>query len=162
MQAQWQNWLLAHHVPEGLSPEATLEFLAQVETARASRNEVERMRARVKAIENDITKFHDQLAPLAAAHDIPLDGHNRGRLGAPADNLIQRFDLVSVPSRRTGSGPPPERTGPGATATVGTAPQASGDGTPGPSEGGGHGGCRRVPATSAAAERTLGMGRKTG
>ncbi len=94
VQAQWQNWLLAHHVPEGLSPEATLEFLAQVETARASRNEVERMRARVKAIENDITKFHDQLAPLAAAHGIPLDGHNRGQLGVPADNLIQRFDLV--------------------------------------------------------------------
>ena len=34
--AQWQDWLLAHHVPEGLSPEATLEFLAQAETARAS------------------------------------------------------------------------------------------------------------------------------
>ncbi len=94
VQVQWQDWLLAHHVPEGLSPEATLEFLAQAETARASRNEVERMRARIKAIENDITEFHEQLAPLAAAHGIPLDGHNRGRLGAPADNLIQRFDLV--------------------------------------------------------------------
>ncbi len=94
VQAQWQDWLLAHHVPEGLSPAATLEFLAQAETARASRNEVERMRDRIKAIENDITEFHDQLAPLAAAHGIPLDGYNRGRLGAPADNLIQRFDLV--------------------------------------------------------------------
>ena len=94
VQVQWQDWLLAHHVPEGLSPEATLEFLAQAETARASRNEVERMRARVKAIENDIAEFHDQLAPLAAAHGISLDGHNRGRLGTPADNLIQRFDLV--------------------------------------------------------------------
>ena len=94
VQTQWQDWLLAHHMPEGLSPAATLEFLAQAETARASRNEVERMRARVQAIENDITEFHDQLAPLAAAHGIPLEGHNRGRLGAPADNLIQRFDQV--------------------------------------------------------------------
>lgn len=94
VQTQWQDWLLAHHMPEGLSPAATLEFLAQAETARASRNEVERMRARVQAIENDITEFHDQLAPLAAAHGISLEGHNRGRLGAPADNLIQRFDQV--------------------------------------------------------------------
>lgn len=94
VQAQWQGWLLGHHVPEGLSPEATLEFLAQAETARASRNEVERMRTRIKAIENNIAGFHDLLAPLASAHGTPLDDYDRLRLGVPADNLIQRFDQV--------------------------------------------------------------------
>ena len=95
-QAQWQSWLLQRGLHDRFTPDATIEFLARVESARTSRTEVRRMRARVAAIEQDIDEFREQVTPLAAAHDISLAPHDTHQLAAIADELIRKLNHVQV------------------------------------------------------------------
>ena len=100
-QAQWQQWLAGRNLDQTLTPEAMHGFLAQVETARALRSETEGMRHRVAAIVYDIEQFRQQVAPLAARHNIAPDStdspdspesNDYRHLAAAADELIRRLD----------------------------------------------------------------------
>ena len=95
-QTRWKNWLLQLGLNESFNPEGTIEFLARVEAARASRNEVRRMRGRVAAIEHDIEEFRQQVTPLAGKHAISLNASDTSQLAAAAEELIGRLNVVQA------------------------------------------------------------------
>ena len=88
--AEWGAWLTEHGLREEFDPDTTLEFMARVETARASLGEVRRMRSRVAAIEKDLAEFQELVA--APAQTIGLDPGNPSEVAAAADSLIDRLD----------------------------------------------------------------------
>lgn len=93
-QTRWNGWLSQRCLNNSFMPDGTIEFLARVETARESRNEMRRMRARVGAIEHDIEEFRQQVAPLAKRHHIPLDSADTTQLESAAEDLIGRLNHV--------------------------------------------------------------------
>ena len=88
--AEWGAWLTEHGLREEFDPDTTLEFMARVETARASLGEVRRMRSRVAAIEKDLAEFQELVA--TPAETIGLDPGNPSEVAAAADSLIDRLD----------------------------------------------------------------------
>ena len=88
--AEWGAWLTEHGLREEFDPDTTLEFMARVETARASLGEVRRMRSRVAAIEKDLAEFQELVA--TPAQTIGLDPGNPSEVAAAADSLIDRLD----------------------------------------------------------------------
>ena len=88
--AEWGAWLMEHGLREEFDPDTTLEFMARVETARASLGEVRRMRSRVAAIEKDLAEFQELVA--TPAQTIGLDPGNPSEVAAAADSLIDRLD----------------------------------------------------------------------
>ena len=95
-QQEWRQWLGERRLDETLTADAMSTFIARVETARSSLSEAQRMRDRVAAIENDIREFRDQVEPLAARHDLPLDPNDQRQLARVADELIQRLDRAQT------------------------------------------------------------------
>ncbi len=93
-QTRWKGWLLQRSLTDSFNPDGTIEFLARVEAARASRNEVRGMRARVAAIEHDIEEFRQQVTPLAQKHGISFDSSDTSNLAAAAEELIGRLNVV--------------------------------------------------------------------
>ena len=90
-QVGWRDWLGQLGLRDSFTPDATLELLARVDAARASRAEAQRMRDRVGAIEKDIDEFRDLVAPLAACHELSLDSVDRSQMASVADELIKRL-----------------------------------------------------------------------
>ncbi len=95
-QTRWKGWLLQSGLNNSFNPDGTIEFLARVEAARASRTEVRRMRARVAAIEHDIEEFRQQVTPLAKRHGISLNDSDSSHLAAAAEELIGRLNVVQA------------------------------------------------------------------
>ena len=95
-QTRWKGWLLQSGLNNSFNPDGTIEFLARVEAARASRTEVRRMRARVAAIEHDIEEFRQQVTPLAKRHGILLNDSDSSHLAAAAEELIGRLNVVQA------------------------------------------------------------------
>ena len=93
-QTRWKGWLLQRSLNDSFNPDGTIEFLARVEAARASRNEVRGMRARVAAIEHDIEEFRQQVTPLAQKHGNSFDASDTSNLAAAAEELIGRLNVV--------------------------------------------------------------------
>ena len=89
---QWRGWLREHGLRDSFTPDTMLEFLARVETARASLAEARRMRDRVAAIERDIDEFREQVEPLTINHGIPLDPEDLRQLAEVADGLIKKLE----------------------------------------------------------------------
>ena len=88
--AEWGAWLTEHGLREEFDPDTTLEFMARVETARASLGEVRRMRSGVAAIEKGLAEFQELVA--TPAQTIGLDPGNPSEVAAAADSLIDRLD----------------------------------------------------------------------
>ena len=91
--AGWSVWLEELGLQDNFAPDTMLEFMARVETARASLGEARRMRSRVAAIEKDITEFRELVEPLARTIGLAPEGPRE--VAAAADSLIDRLDQAS-------------------------------------------------------------------
>ena len=91
-QTGWRSWLEERGLRDSFTPDTTLELLARVDAARASRAETQRMRDRVRAIEKDIDEFWNLVAPLAGRHGLPLNAEDRRQIASTADELINRSE----------------------------------------------------------------------
>ena len=91
--AGWSAWLEEHGLQDNFDPDTMLEFMARVETARASLGEARRMRNRVAAIERDMVEFHGLVEPLARTIGLAPEGYQE--VAAAADSLIDRLDQAS-------------------------------------------------------------------
>ena len=99
-QRQWLQWLGDRGLDESLTADAMPSFLARVDTTRSSLDEARRMRGRVQAIECDIAKFREQVAPLARRHGLQLHPDDRQQLAVVADELINRLNEAQSQSFR--------------------------------------------------------------
>ena len=92
IQASWRGWLHDHGLQDDFTPDTVLEFLARVETARASLAESLRMRSRVAAIETDIEQFRDRVGALPVSQGADIRTADPRQLATVADTLINRLD----------------------------------------------------------------------
>ncbi len=91
-QSEWHNWLRTHELDDTLMPEALLDFLRQIEAAKKSRAETQKMRSQVDATEENIDKFRNWVKPLCEAHGISLDLADGVQLAEAADTLTEGLE----------------------------------------------------------------------
>ena len=94
--ADWRRWVRGRELDVSFNPDTLLEFLARADIARAHRTDTRRMRERVSAIEKDINRFRERVAPLARNHGQTLDVADPLQLAIAADNLIGSLEDVRM------------------------------------------------------------------